>query len=69
MKRRPQAKKSAPKKTVAKKNPAAPKRKASPKAAAPKARRPVAAPSRPQAEAYTPKPIAGTGWPAFRYPL
>ena len=57
------AKKPTAKKTV--KTPAKTPAKAKPAAKAP------APPSRAQAATtpYTPKPIAGVGWPAFRYPL
>ena len=69
---KPAKKKSAPKKAAKKptakktvKTPAKTLAKAKPAAKAP------APPSRAQASAtpYTPKPIAGVGWPAFRYPL
>jgi hypothetical protein len=50
------------KKPVARKAPAKPK-------AAAKASAKVSASDRSGATPYTPKPIEGVGWPAFRYPL
>ena len=68
---KPAKKKSAPKK-AAKKPPAA-KAVKKPAAAkpAPKPAAKAAPVAREQAATtpYTPKPIAGVGWPAFRYPL
>lgn len=73
--KRPAKKKSAPKKAAKKpaaaKRPVAAKRPTAPKASAKattaKSRVPPA--PAPSVTPYTPKPIGGVGWPAFRYPL
>ena len=75
---KPAKKTSTPKKSVKKptaRKPAAakptPAKKATAKAAAPTPRPRTAPPADDRSEPtpYTPKPIAGIGWPAFRYPL
>ena len=69
---KPAKKKSTPKKSA--KTPTAKKPAKAPAKTPAKAKvaaKAPAQPSRPQASTtpYTPKPIAGVGWPAFRYPL
>jgi len=59
------------KKAPAKHKPAA-KKVAAPKKAAAKATIPVApaaAPAEPRRGVYTPRPVQGTGWAPFRYPV
>lgn len=74
---RPAKKKSAPKKAAKKPTSAKPAKRPTPagktgaKAPAPKPRGQTAPASsdRSGITPYTPKPIEGVGWPAFRYPL
>ena len=71
---KPTKKKSTPKQSAKKptaKKPVKTPAKAKPAAKAKGAVKAPTPPPREQARAtpYTPKPIAGVGWPAFRYPL
>jgi hypothetical protein len=75
---RPAKKKSTPKKAAKKPAAAKPKPASKTRAKAPAAKAPAAQPrsqaaprsgDQSGATPYTPKPIEGIGWPAFRYPL